>query len=106
MRVGLPFFGLLRQPAAQFTKADNIIAMIILLGRGRQAKRLVLGKEHEFIFGRLNFQRRAFFFPVRNKLIQSPWLERRTDTDALKFKRWVELQVIEPYRRRQERAGD
>ncbi len=30
------------------------------------------------------------------------WLERRTDTDALKFMRWLQLQVIDPYRRRRE----
>lgn len=33
------------------------------------------------------------------------WLERRTDADALKFRRWVEAQVIEPYRRRRERGA-
>jgi hypothetical protein len=33
------------------------------------------------------------------------WLERRTDPDALKFRRWIELQVIEPHRRRRERGA-
>jgi hypothetical protein len=33
------------------------------------------------------------------------WLERRTDSDALKFARWVQLQVIDPYRRRRQRGG-
>lgn len=30
------------------------------------------------------------------------WLDRRTDLTAHKFRRWVDKQVIEPYRRRQE----
>ena len=33
------------------------------------------------------------------------WLDRRTETDALKFARWVRHQVIEPYRRRRELDG-
>lgn len=32
------------------------------------------------------------------------WLERRSDPDAWKFRRWMDLQVIEPYRRRRERG--
>jgi hypothetical protein len=33
------------------------------------------------------------------------WLERRQDDDALKFTRWVDRQVITPYRRRRELEG-
>jgi hypothetical protein len=33
------------------------------------------------------------------------WLDRRTDIDAHKFGRWVELQVLEPLRRRRERES-
>jgi hypothetical protein len=34
------------------------------------------------------------------------WLERRTDAQAAKFVRWYETQVVAPYRRRRELAGD
>jgi hypothetical protein len=30
------------------------------------------------------------------------WLDRRTDADAHKFSRWLDNQVIAPYRRRRE----
>jgi len=33
------------------------------------------------------------------------WLERRTDRQAAQFTRWVDLQVIAPYRRRRELEG-
>ena len=34
------------------------------------------------------------------------WLERRTDADANKFSRWLDNQVIAPYRRRRELLGE
>ena len=34
------------------------------------------------------------------------WLDRRTDTVAHKFSYWLDKQVIAPYRKRQEMAGD
>lgn len=33
------------------------------------------------------------------------WLERRSDPDALKFARWVQTQVLDPYRRLRERSA-
>ncbi|MGZ8255111.1 MAG: hypothetical protein ACXWVT_09680, partial [Burkholderiaceae bacterium] len=33
------------------------------------------------------------------------WLDRRAEPDALKFTRWVQGQVIDPYRRRREFDG-
>lgn len=34
------------------------------------------------------------------------WLDRRTDATAHKFSRWLDKQVIAPYRKRQEISGD
>lgn len=33
------------------------------------------------------------------------WLQRRADPEALKFARWFQLQVVDPYRRRRERGA-
>jgi hypothetical protein len=33
------------------------------------------------------------------------WLDRRTEPDAMKFARWIQFQVIEPYKRRRELDG-
>jgi hypothetical protein len=34
------------------------------------------------------------------------WLDRRTDADAHKFSRWLDKQVVSPYRRRRELAAE
>ena len=33
------------------------------------------------------------------------WLDRRMEPDAMKFARWVQFQVVDPYRRRRELGG-
>ena len=61
-------FGLLREPAAQVAEADNIVALVVHLRRGRHRDRSLLGQELERIRFHRHVQRRSFLFPVGNQL--------------------------------------
>ena len=63
-------FRLLRQPAHDFAQADDVVAMIVEIGSNRQIERLFLRQEQHFVLRYRTRQRRAFFFPVGNQLIQ------------------------------------
>lgn len=81
--------------------ADDVFDALRLEGRQRDPERSRLVAGRDGLAERADSGLLVFSEPGLRA-----WLERRTDPDALKFKRWVELQVIEPYRRRRERAED
>jgi hypothetical protein len=77
--------------------ADDVFDALGLHGRQRDPERgrLVAGRDGLAV-------RRDSGLLVFSEAGLAAWLERRSDPDALKFKRWVERQVIEPQRRREE----
>lgn len=77
--------------------ADDVFNALNLQGRQRNAGRVrqIAGRDG---LVRLPRSRLLTFSEVGIRA----WLDRRTDTDAHKFSRWLNKQVIEPYRRRLE----
>lgn len=81
--------------------ADDVFDALGLAGRQRDAGRV------RQIAGRDGLVR-----PSGSRLLAfseigiQAWLERRTDADAHKFKRWLDTQVIAPYRRRRQLDAD
>ncbi len=80
--------------------ADDVFDAMRLDGRRRDVERarLVAGRD-----GLSNLPGSDLLVFSEKGL--SAWLERRQDPDALKFARWLEHQVIAPYRRRRELGG-
>jgi len=80
--------------------ADDVLDALDLQGRQRDAGRIrqIAGRDG---LVRLPHSRLLTFSEVGIKA----WLDRRTDIDAHKFARWLDKQVIEPYRRRLEMAA-
>ena len=82
---------------AIFFAADDVFDALGLKGRQRDPER-----------GRLSAGRDGLRNLPGSKVLMfseaglHAWLERRQDADAVKFARWVDLQVITPYRRRRE----
>ena len=77
--------------------ADDVFDALRLQGRLRDPERgrLVAGRDGLALLpgsGLLAFSEAGL----------RAWLDRRTDADALKFTRWVDHQVVEPYRKRRE----
>ena len=62
--------GLLREPTANVSETDDVVAVIVHLRRRRQPEGLFLGEEEKVIFRRRGVQRRVFLLPVGNQLIQ------------------------------------
>ncbi len=81
--------------------ADDVFSALGLHGRQRDAARV------REIAGRDGLVR-----PPGSRLLAfseigiKAWLDRRTDAVAHKFSRWLDKQVIAPYRKRQEISGD
>ena len=81
--------------------ADDVYEALDLHGRQRDTARV------RQIAGRDGLMR-----PPGSRLLAfseigiKAWLDRRTDAVAHKFSRWLDKQVIAPYRKRQELAGD
>ena len=73
-------FCLFAQPAGDITQTDNIVAFILEAG-GEHPVRCFAGtgfaKEKKLIFFDDGFQRRTFFFPVRDQLVKSQWVHDR-----------------------------
>ena len=63
-------FRLLRQPAHNFAQAGNIVRMVVEIRGNRQVEGFFLGQEQNPVLRHCTRQRRAFFFPIRNQLIQ------------------------------------
>ncbi len=61
--------GLFAQPAANITKADNIIAIIVHLRRGGQFACPRFAQHQELVFGGGNIQGGAAVLPVGEKLV-------------------------------------
>lgn len=81
--------------------ADDVFDALRLRGRQRDAARV------REIAGRAGLvkppgSKRLAFSEIGIKA----WLDRRTDVTAHKFSYWLDKQVIAPYRKRQESAGD
>jgi hypothetical protein len=79
--------------------ADDVFDALRLRGRLRDPERgrLVAGRDGLA-------QRPDSGLLVFSEVGLRAWLDRRTDPDAMKFARWVQTQVIDPYRRRRERG--
>ena len=73
--------GLLRQPAAEIAQADDVIALVVHLGRGRQAQRVLLGQQQEIVVDRRRIEGRPLLLPVRDQLIEGDGLEDRAGED-------------------------
>jgi hypothetical protein len=80
--------------------ADDVFDALRLRGRQRDTERARL------LAGRDGLSRlRDSGLLAFSEAGLGAWLERRTDTEALKFARWVQQQVVNPYRRRRELGG-
>ena len=79
--------------------ADDVFNALNLQGRQRYAGRVrqIAGRDG---LVRLPHSRLLMFSEIGIKA----WLDRRIDKDAHKFARWLDKQVIEPYRRRLQMA--
>lgn len=82
---------------AIYLAADDVFDALHLTGRLRDPERgrLIAGRD-----GLLTLRDSDLL--VFSEVGLHAWLERRQDADALKFMRWLETQVIAPYRRRRE----
>ena len=80
--------------------ADDVFDALGLDGRQRDAERgrIMAGPDG------LSAEPRTGL-PAFSERSLAAWLGPRTEPDAVKFRRWVELQVIEPFRRRREQRG-
>ncbi len=63
-------FSLLGQPATHVPQTDDVVAVVVLRRRCRQAERSFFGEEQETVFLRLRIQRRSKFPPVGKQLVQ------------------------------------
>ena len=80
---------------ALFLVADDVYVVLNVRGRATQAARVraIAGRE-----GLIRLpDRREVVFTERGLFA---WLDRRTDAKAAAFRRWLELQVIAPHRKR------
>jgi len=75
-------FGLLAQPATEVTQADDVVAVVVHLRRGRQLDGLGFGEVQEAVGLGRRVQRRAFFFPVGDQLVQGARLQHGTRQDV------------------------
>ena len=78
--------GLLGQPAAQVTKADNIVAVVVHVlghkGIGNFDGFFLALHQENIVPGNRRIQRSAFLFPVREEFVQGRGLEYRTCEDV------------------------
>ncbi len=72
---------LFAQPAADEAEGDDIVAVVLHLRRRRQAQCPGRAQQQELVFARRRVQRRAFFFPVGDQLVQRPRLQHRAGQD-------------------------
>ena len=73
---------LLAEPAAQVPQADDVVAGVVHLGRGRQPYRAAPGQEEEPILPRGGMQRRPALLPVREQLVERARLQHRAGEDV------------------------
>ena len=67
-------FGLFGQPAREQTQADDVIAMVLEIGRCRHFFGFVGRQEQKRIFCHWTIQRRAQFFPIGEQFTQRHWV--------------------------------
>ena len=73
--------GLLGQPAAEIAQADDVIALVVHLGRGRQAQRMLLRQQQEIVVDRRRIEGCPLLLPVGDQLIEGDGLEDRAGED-------------------------
>ena len=73
--LGAQGFGLSGQPPAEVSQADDVVAPIAHLGRGRQADGGALGQEQEAILGGRRLQGCPLVLPVGDQLVERAWFE-------------------------------
>ena len=73
---------LLAEPAAQVPEADDVVAGVVHLGRGRQPHRAAPGQEEEPVLARGGVQRRPALLPVREQLVERTRLQHRAGEDV------------------------
>ncbi len=73
--------GLLGEPAAEIAQADDVIALVVHLGRRRQAERALLRQQQEIVVDRRRVEGRSLLPPVGDQLIEGNGLEDRAGED-------------------------
>ena len=69
--------GLTRQPTAEIAEADDVIAVIAHLRRGRQGKRPARGQQHEVVVNGGGAKGCALVLPIGDQLIERPGIKHR-----------------------------
>src|SRR5262249_62411043 len=75
-------FCLLREPAAEISETDDVIAVVGHLRRRRQAQRPCFGQQQEAIFGGRRDKRGSLFAPVWDQLVEGSRVEHGAGEDV------------------------